>query len=215
MQPQQIAYGEVIRRAWQLTWRHRALWVLGLLAGGVTAPSFGGRMSPGDWSGGAVPVPGSDVAFDQVLRFLRENGGLIAAIGIAIALIALVVIVLSIIAQGGMARATSDLAQGRAVSLGEAWRAGLHLFWRYLGLWLMLALVAFAVAIMVAALVGIVAALGAQNAGAAVLASLVLGLPAVILGVALAVVLGILVPYAQRAIAVEDLGPVGALRSGW
>jgi hypothetical protein len=159
-------------------------------------------------------VPG-DVAFDQMLRFLSANAGLVAAFGIALVLFALVAIVLSLIAQGGMARATSDLAQGQTISLGAAWHAGLQLFWRYAGLWLLLGLVALAVAIVVAALVGIVAALGTQSAGAAVGAGLVLGLPALILGVAVAVVLAIVVPYAQRAIVVEDVGPISALRSGW
>jgi hypothetical protein len=28
-------YGALIRAAWQTTWRHRLLWVLGLFAGGV------------------------------------------------------------------------------------------------------------------------------------------------------------------------------------
>jgi hypothetical protein len=42
----------------------------------------------------------------------------------------------SFIAQGSMAQATAELATGHVSSLRSAWGAGVHLFWRYVGLWL-------------------------------------------------------------------------------
>ena len=37
-----LEYGALIRDAWQTTWRHRFLWILGLFAGGAVGVSFGG-----------------------------------------------------------------------------------------------------------------------------------------------------------------------------
>jgi hypothetical protein len=36
-----MGFGDIIKRAWKITWRYRALWVLGLFAG-VTGSSGGG-----------------------------------------------------------------------------------------------------------------------------------------------------------------------------
>ena len=51
----------------------------------------------------------------------------------------------------GMAKATADIAAGHGSSLGQAWRAGLHFCWRYVGLWLAL----LAVVLLAAAAVGV------------------------------------------------------------
>jgi len=52
----------------------------------------------------------------------------------------LVLLVISFVAVGGRARATTDLATGHPSSLSRAWRAAVHLFWRFVGLWPLLAI---------------------------------------------------------------------------
>jgi hypothetical protein len=122
-------YGKLIRDAWAATWRYRFLWVLGLFAGGAAGASGGGqsqwRMNGDDverWSPRAVEYTntvGTWLAANWV--FLVVGAGLIG----------LACVALSFIAQGGMAQATADLATGRGGSLRQAWRAGLHLCWRW------------------------------------------------------------------------------------
>ena len=162
----------------------------------------------------------------------------------------LVLIVLSFVAQGSMATATGEIASGRATSLGRAWRAGVHLFWRYAGLCLVLVGATIAIAAAVAALVGagVAAALAGHTPWPAlalgVLAEaivivvfvrfminitldsgvprwLVIGgsalfaLPMFTVLIVVALLLSIVVAFAQRAIAIEDVGPIDALQSGW
>src|SRR5688500_7523915 len=107
-------YGSLIRESWLATWRHRSLWVLGLLAGGS-----GGNCSTGgssNWPGGnGQPAPGApeiDGSFDQVWAWLLANLWLIAVAVTLLVVLMLVWMILSLIAQGGMARATADLARG-------------------------------------------------------------------------------------------------------
>jgi hypothetical protein len=218
-----MEYGRTIREAWVLTWRHRFLWILGLLAGGAVGASSGGRDNA-QWRTSRPELestlPGAAATADAVARWLEANAGLIGIAAALVVLAGLVLLTLFLIAQGGMARATADLARGHPTSLGAAWRAGLHLVWRFAGLWATV----IVAAVLMAAVIGGVMAL-------AIGAGLLVGtgaprpemiVPAVLVGVvmavgALVVVLAgaIIVAYAQRAIAVEDIGAWSALRAGF
>lgn len=215
-------YTQLIRDAWAATWRYRFLWILGLFAGGAAGAGGGGQsqwqVDRGDvqqWSPRAA-----DIA-ETTVTWLAANWPFIA---VGAGLVGLVFLALSFIAQGGMAQATADIAAGQGSSLGKAWRAGLHLCWRYVGLWLALIGTALLAAAIVGALLalaigtGIIAA-GAASSGPPNLAvAVVLGLilvPIVLAAIAAAVVFSIVVAYAQRAVAVEDEGPVAALGDGW
>jgi hypothetical protein len=165
-------------------------------------------------------------------------------------LLLIALLIVSFIAQGGIAEATADLAQGRTSSFARAWSAGVHLFWRYVGLWLVLALAA----VLIAAAIGLVAAVAVALAtlgqspafgiGVAAAASIAVivgfdyvafhlvpknaapawlvvtlatlfALPLFTVFIVVALLLSIVVAFAQRAIAVENIGPVASLRSGW
>jgi len=126
----------------------------------------------------------------------------------------------------------------------------LHLFWRYVGLWLVLLAVGLISAAIIGAVVAAIAlvavagnapgigfAIGALAAMAIVVSFvifvvqtvgetsvprwlIVLGatlfaLPLFTVVAVIALGLSIVVAFAQRAIAVENVGPIDALRSGW
>src|SRR5215210_3671580 len=155
-------YGRLIRDAWQITWRHPFLWILGLFAGGAAGASFGS----GGRGGGAAaptappmdgrPIPGLDVSPEAVASWAVDHVGLLVALAGLLVLVGLVLLVVSLIAQGGLAGATADFASGRSSSLGRAWRTGLHLFWRYAGLWLLLLAAVILVGAIIAAFVALV-----------------------------------------------------------
>jgi hypothetical protein len=216
-----MEYGELIRQAWRTTWRYKSLWVLGLFAGGVGGanPSCGTQYRfPGPDGGQGVAPGGAQEAMDAVGQWLAANSALVVAGAVCLAVLGLVWIVLSLIAQGGLAEATIDLAEGRESTLGRAWGTGRRLFWRYVGMYLVLVGLAILVAAVVALLVGLLVAVGSGGGaatGVAVLLGILVGVPLVLLGIAAAVALGIVATYAQRAIPAEDLGPMAALGSGW
>jgi hypothetical protein len=251
-----MEYGKLIRDAWAITWRYRFLWILGVLAGGtVGVPALNGGGGGGP-SVRTAPIgieqanPALARASQDVSAWAVANLGLLVALAALATVFVLVLIVVSFIAQGGMAEATVDLATGHPSSFSRAWSAGVHLFWRYVGLWLVLAAVALvlaaAIAFIVAAVVvtatvsqapilgGVVAAmfLAAVVVGfvsfvvritppstaplwLVVLLATLFALPVFTVLIAAALTISIVVAFAQRAIAVEDVGPAAALRSGW
>lgn len=253
-----MEYGRLTRAAWTITWRSRFLWLLGLLAGGgsVMVPTGGGggrqsTQSPADkgtdlsWLNSAMAATGSDLSAWAV-----ANIGLLVAVAILAIGVVVALIVSSLIARGGLARATVDLATGRGSSLASAWGAGVHLFWRYVGLYGLLIgaalLVACALGMVVAVavvasalahspLAGITIAIVVEAAAVATFVSFVLevtranptprwkvaltatlfAVPIFPVLVVVGLTLSIVVAFAQRAIAVEDVGPMEALSSGW
>lgn len=218
-------YGRLIRSAWEMTWRHRFLWILGLFAP-ATLGSCGNNVSTP--FGGQFPqVPASSqLAGSDLGRFMAAantwlvaNAGLIVA-GIALlVLIGLIFLVISLIAEGGIASATIRLARGEATSLGPSWGEGRRFFWRFLGL----GLIQLGIVIAVAILVGILAVFGAAaiavaGNGARVAIIVILLLIGIPLGLALivaAIMFVIAIAYAQREIVANDLGPWTALTHGW
>lgn len=251
-----MEYGKLIRAAWAITWRYRFMWILGVLAGGtvgVPALNGGGRGGPdvrGGQAGFEQMNPALTTAAQEVSAWAVANVGLLMALVAIATVFVLALIVVSFIAQGGMAEATADLATGHPSSFSRAWTAGVHLFWRYVGLWLILAAAAFVLASAIALVVtaAIIAATVAQapligaTIAAVVVAAVVVSFVAFILRItpensaprwlvgllatlfalpvftvliAVALTLSIVVAFAQRAIAVEDVGPMAALGSGW
>ena len=218
-------YGGLLRRAWELTWRHRFLWALGLFVPGPTAScsaNIGGNgLGEGLPTGGEptdLSREATEVAAAVAWWIERNLGILIALVGMVV-LLALALFVVSIIAQGGMAHATILLARGRAMTLGEAWRLGLRDFWRYLGLWFLQVLVMLGIVLVAVAPLGLLGgalyAAGADGGALTlVLAAALLGIALVLAAVVVAVLLSIAVTLAQRAIVVEGLGPAASLRAG-
>lgn len=214
-----MEFGGMIRGAWALTWRYRFLWVLGLFAGGAAGmPSFGNNVQ---WRADREDLrglpPGAGQAAGDVAAWLMANLGLVIAIVALAVLIGLAFFVVSFIAQGGLAKATAEVATGHEMTLGRAWRAGLHFFWRYVGLWLVLAAAVLLIGAAVGALVvsGVLIANATDAVAPLVVLGGLLGLALLLAAIAGGVVASIVVAYAQRAIALEDLGPVAALRAGW
>ncbi|HLZ29979.1 MAG TPA: hypothetical protein VKV73_21875 [Chloroflexota bacterium] len=247
-------YGTLIRQAWTITWRYRFLWLLGLLAGGaIGLPSFNGGGGSG-WRADQrdiEQVSPTLAAFGQeVATWAALHVGLLVGLAMLGLVLMLVLLVLSFIAQGGMAQATADLGTGHTSSLRRAWGAGVHLFWRYVGLWLFLIAAGLVIAAVFGALVAAVAFVTftgqAPGVGvgvaAAVAAAVIVGFVAIVLRVTrdaraphwlialgatlfalpiftvvlvVSLTLSIVVAFAQRAIAVEDIGPIAALQSGW
>src|SRR5262245_16129782 len=219
-------FGRLIRDAWAITWRHRFLWVLGLFSGTSvgSCSAFSGngfRMSPS----AAAPAPyrgaPPDVAqmMAQVQQWVVGHVELVLAAIVAAALVGLVLIVISIIAQGGMTDATLAFGRGESVTAGMAWGAGARLFWQFLGLYLILVLsaifVAFVVGIFVAIALGSTSTVAPSVRGVLTGLWVVLGVIAGLLFIPIAIGVSVVVAYAQRAIVDERVGPIVGLRAAW
>ncbi len=152
-------------------------------------------------------------------RWAAENAGLIAALAAVIALLGLILLVVSLIAQGGMARATADVALDRPISSRAAWETGVRLFWRYLALWILMILLFIALGLVLAAFGGIVFLFAQYTGGIArtilVAVTGLLAFLAFLVAIPVSIAIAVAAAFAQRAIAVEDSGPAAGLGTGF
>lgn len=218
----------LVTQAWAMTKANRFLWWLGLLAGsaGGTCTYYGSGSfdsSAFDGSGGfSGRAPNSRTLtpedWQEVGRVLGQAIGdylpfIVAGVAVLLVMMLLFAI-FSWLAQGAMAYGTHELAHGRPVSGGSAWAVGRRLFWRYAGLGLLLSLFA-----LTAGAIGVVTVMTAFSAffsdppGRPATSLPALGAVNAVVAIA-GIVLSIITPFAQRAIAVQDLGVIEALRAG-
>lgn len=203
-------FGEVLSRAWEIIWKHKILWIFGIMAGCAGGGSGGGntgyQFSSGDFNGGPP-----NQFFERTFGSLSE--GQIALIIGAIFLVVLVIIVLAIllgtIGRIGLIRGTLQAEAGsESLSFGELFRGSLPYFWRVFGLSLLVGVLVLVVGLVIAALS--------------------FGLVAVTLGIALICLIPlfcllaiavwlvqVVVEQASIAIVTEDLGVLDGLQVGW
>lgn len=229
--------GATVSRAINITFKHKALWVLGFLAAlAGSSPSSsvnfnvpGGNFGSAGTGSGEIP-PGMARFFDM----LQENSGLILA-GFAglicvLLLISIVLWVVSIIARGGLISAVDQIEREGSTTFGQSWRKGASKFWSLLGLNILLALPLIIVGIIVAVMIGgsvvalIAAAAGADgqlsDSQAAGMASG--GLAVLCIGGAFACIAGLysiiaaaLSTFGERAIMLDSAGVIDSIRKGW
>lgn len=204
-------YGQIVRRAWEITRRNRFLWVLALFAGSPAASCNGGSWNVP--SRGSLNVPDTanadiDAAWANFTAWLGDNLAVVLGIVLAVVAVGLLFTILSLICSGALSRSTADLARGRPSSLGAAWRAGLRLFWRNVRLGLLQA--ALIIPLVGLAILAVVLAI--TGSGDAALAILV---PLGVLLLLAAIPYGIVIAYARMNVAVLGDHAIPAMRRGW
>jgi len=130
-------YGNILSRAWQVTWKHKVLWVFGIF---VALSSGSGSFNGGsnwttDGSGGGGNFPQPDMP-PQLREFL--NSPVLPIIIIAFVCLALIIalaIFLMGVASTGALIGGIDLAESTgAVTFAQAWAIGTSNFLKILGL---------------------------------------------------------------------------------
>jgi hypothetical protein len=201
--------GEVLSRAWQIIWRHKVLWIFGILAGcsaGNRGPSFNYDYS----NRGDLPP--------AIQRFFTETPPeQLILLGVAALAVILVLVVLTIflgtIGRIGLIRGTQQVDQGaERLAFGELFRGSTHYFWRVFLLSLIIGLAVFAV-VMILVVLGIAFSVLTFGIGAICLIPLVCVLVPV--GIFVGAIIGLVVELANNAMVVENLGIMDGLRRGW
>jgi hypothetical protein len=200
-------FGEVLTRAWKTIWKHKVLWIFGILASCARRGRGGGNPSYQTGSGGDTPFQGWQVerAMNQVGRFLEQNWWIIIVAILAIMLIVLIFFALGMIGRIGLIKGTSHSEKGaERISFGELLSESLPYFWRIFGLNFLIGLAIFLVFVPLV-LIGVVTA----GIGFVCL------LPVFCLLFLLGWILYIIIEQAQAAIVLEDLGIVDGFMRGW
>jgi hypothetical protein len=195
----------IFKRAWEITWKYKGLWVLGILAncsgGSSQGSSNVSRMPQFQTGGGEFPQ------FERWIQSVPEEAwvGIGITLVFGILLLALVFWVLAAIGNGGLISAFQMAETGETVTLGSAFQQGISYFWKLLVVQLILGLASLVV--FAPAVIGIV-----------LFSVLTLGLgllcmvPLICLLVPLGIAITIYTLLTQIALIVEELDIVAAFQ---
>ncbi|HET6845650.1 MAG TPA: hypothetical protein VFH29_02385, partial [Anaerolineales bacterium] len=201
-------YSEVLTKAWRIVWKHKILWIFGILAGCGTGGGGGGG-SGTRWEQNSPFSQGGTGEMERVMQqagqWISEHWWVVA-LGILVLLVLWAVAVfLGTIGKIGLIRGTFRVDGGaEKVRFAELFRESMPFFWRVFLLTFLIGLV-FLVVFLPLVLFGIV------TAGVGFLC--IIPLLCVLVPVLWAV--GIVVHQANNAIVVEDLHMLDGLKRGW
>jgi hypothetical protein len=199
-------FGEVLRRAFQIIWRHKVLWIFGILAGCADASGGPSSNLQATFDAGAPPP--------QLERFFADLPPgviplLIGGFVLAVLLLVVLAIFLGTIGRVGLIRGTLLAEEGtERLAFGELFRGSLPYFWRVFGLSLVVGL---AVVVLVLLLFIPFAFLAIVTLGIGLLCLI----PLICVLVPLGWFLWVIVEQASIAIVVEDRNIVTGWQRGW
>jgi hypothetical protein len=201
-------FGYVLKRAWEIIWKFKVLWIFGILAScGQASGSSGGN------SGYRFSSQNGNVT-SPIEQFFARLDPTIIALLIAIAIIVVLALIVIAILLGtvgriGLIRGTMKAEQGAEhLTFGELWRDGLTYFWRVFGLNLLIGVIIF-LAIVILTIFGVVLTIGTLGIFALCL------LPLICLIVPVFWAVYVIVEQANIALVVENLGITKAIERGW
>ena len=219
---------KVLKRAWNITWRYRVLWVFGILLALTTSRGGGGGGSQYKVSGDDFASFGRDFATPlapPAPEVIASFVGALIAIGIALACVILILIVVSLViryvAETALIRLVDDHEEtgekrsvGRGIQMGWS-RSALRLFLIDLLIGLPLA-IAFILLFLLALVPLLLWTTGSEAAGAVgTLATIGLVFLFIMLAIVVAVVISLLMRFFHRACVLEELGVVEAIKHGF
>src|SRR6476659_9192952 len=115
-----LDFGGILKRAWEITWRNKILWLLGILSAIASGGGFrGGNNLNFNQNGNPDFLPQLQRRFPN----LDQNtiGAIFLGVGCVLIILAIVFWLLSIIGRGGLIGGI-NLAETRgSVKFGEAW----------------------------------------------------------------------------------------------
>ncbi len=187
-------FGEVLSRAWQIIWKHKVLWIFGILAGCSSSNSGSGFSGSGtSWQTDQLPYQ-VERAINQIPEW--QWGMIIGGAILLILILVILAIFLGTIGRIGLIRGTVQAEQGKEkLAFGELFSGSLPYFWR---IFLLFLLVGLAMAVVIIALIF----------------SICLS-PLACLMIPVAWAVGVILEQASVAIVVEDLGLTDGLKRGW
>jgi hypothetical protein len=201
-------FGEVLTRAWKNIWKHKVLWIFGILAGCARGGGGGGGGAGNSrYQTENMPFSGGQIerVMEQVEQYFKDNLWLILAVILALVFIGLISFALGMIGRVGMIKGTALAEKGvERIAFGEVWSESLPYFWRILGLNFLVGL-AFAVLIIPLILLGFVTA----GVGFVCL------IPILCLLVPIGWAVSIIIEQAQAAIVLEGLSMLDGFKRGW
>lgn len=128
-------YVEVVKKAWLVAWRNRAMWLFGLLAGFAGGGSSGLNYSSGssgggsgDSSGGSVNAPpwlkSPRLLLIEGMRFVELHLAVVAAMVVVLLALFLIGKLLRWVARPALVHMAAETGAGKKVTFGDGLSAG-------------------------------------------------------------------------------------------
>ncbi len=212
---------KVLKRAFEITWRYRALWVFGIILA-LTATAGGGGSGPQATFGGNGGIPPGVLPTPDIPP---EVVGTLIAIGIALACVILILIVASgiarYVAEVSLIRMVDDHEEtGEKRSVRQGFRLGWsRTAWRLFLIDLLIGLPMVLVFILLFVLAFAPLLLWATESATAgvigTVATIGLFFLVIFLIIVVGAVVSLLMHFFRRACALEELGVIEAIRQGY
>jgi hypothetical protein len=197
-------YGEVLTRAWQIIWKHKILWLFGILAG-FTSSNWWSSSSSVSWQADVSYEVERSIAQIPDWQWVLIAGGFL----LLILLFIVVLVFLGTIGKIGLVRGTMQADGGQdKITFGELFSGSVPYFWRVFLLNLLVGIVIFLVmfTLIIIAIFTSIITLGI---------ALICWIPMMCLLIPVALAIDLLLEQSSIAIVVEDLGVMDGLRRGW
>ena len=199
-------FGYVLKRAWEIIWKFKILWIFGILAGCGQASGSGGSNTGFRFSNQDVS-PRIQQFFNQLNPAVITTL-IILAIIVVIGLVILAIL-LGTVGRVGLIKGTMKAEQGaQRLTFGELWREGLTYFWRVFGLNLLIGVIII-VTMLIVLLLGIILSIGTLGL------FLICLIPLLCVLVPVMWFVSIIIEQANIALVVENLGITDAIKRGW
>lgn len=207
--------GAILSRSWQTVWKHKVLWLFGILAScGARSGSGSGSNSFSSESGDSfTPPPELQRVFTNLERSMRSISEeqmimIVALIFGAACLIGIITWLVGLYGKTGVTVGALRAEAGHEVAFRPIWRDSWNVFDRVVGLNLLLALPAFILTMLLVAFFVFVA-IATMGIGALCI------IPLVCLFVPISVIYAVFTDMAHIAVVKDGLGITAAIKRGW
>ena len=198
-------FGEILTRAWQIIWKHKIMWLFGILASCSRGGGGGGSGAGNSGFNRSDSTPFDSGTFDRFGQWVSDNLWIVVVLVILVLLLIVIFAFLGTIGKIGLIKGTYKAEQGAAqLVLSELFSESMPYFWRVFGLSFLIGLV-FLVILIPFILFGVL------TAGI----GLVCLLPLICILIPVSWVVSVIIEQANAAMVLEDLGMMDGLRRGW
>ena len=227
-----MQYGNLLKRAWNIIWRNKIMWVFGFLAAlGSGGGGGGGGGGSGRVPSGELPGPGGlDLPPDAERALTRLFTDqtiilIIVAVFVIAVLISLVIALLSALGHGALVEMAREADDTETTNFGAGWNVGVHRMFPVFLIRFLLGLppallIILGLAPFLLSFIPLLAQSGGRDleglfAGGTIATLLGCAAPACCIAVLLAIPLSVLETLAIRALVLEEQGIVGSIKRGW
>mgnify|MGYP005837436497 CR=1 FL=1 len=228
-------YGQILRRAWQITWKYKFLWVFGFAIAlcrgqGGGSFNFNNNFSQGGMENGDMPI--SPEVLRQVESFVNSPAfwGLIVGLIVLILLLSLLSIAIGAYARGALVRSVNRIENGEEIDFRQAWQEGKISFRPLFWLELILSLPSLAIGLSIFAIILVVfrnliarGALSGELLPDEIASQVGLFVPLVMvafcglicLGLSIQLLVAIFTVFGSRAIVLEERSVMASFGRAW